>query len=73
MMRDFSNEASPHESVKKIGSSQIIKYLDLSRFKIEKCKNLTNGRQHNHKHCRYFHTDKDQRRALDYTGYSQLV
>lgn len=67
-MRDGS-----YEGVKKQGASQIIKYLDLSRFKIEKCKNLTNGRQHNHKHCRYFHTDKDQRRVLDYSGYGQLV
>lgn len=55
------------QSVKKIGTSQIIKYLDLSKFKIEKCKNLTNGRQHNHKHCRYYHTIKDKRRILDYS------
>lgn len=54
----------PH---KKVGTSQIIKYLDLSKFKIEKCKNLTNGRQHNHKHCRYYHTIKDRRRILDYS------
>ena len=60
-------EEGTHQSAKKIGSSQIIKYLDLMRFKIEKCKNLTNGRQHNHKHCRYYHTDKDMRRVLDYS------
>jgi len=34
----------PHQSAKKLGLSQIIKYLELSKFKIEKCKNLTNGR-----------------------------
>jgi hypothetical protein len=27
----------PHESAKKLGLSQIIKYLDLSKFKIQKC------------------------------------
>jgi hypothetical protein len=70
---NFNQPLGPHESVKKIGLSQIIKYLDLSKFKIEKCKNLTNGRQHNHKHCRYYHTAKDKRRVLDYIGYSQIL
>lgn len=50
----------------KQGTSQIIKYIDLSKFKIEKCKNLANGRQHNIKHCRYYHTLKDRRRLLDF-------
>ena len=53
--------------------SQIIKYLDLSKFKTEKCKNLTNGKQHNHKHCRYYHTIKDRRRALDYQRVNQII
>lgn len=47
---------------------QIVKFLDLTKFKNEKCKNLTNGKQHNHKHCRYYHTIKDRRRLLDYSS-----
>jgi len=43
-----------------------VKYLDLAKFKTEMCKNM-NVKQHNHKHCRYFHSIKDQRRLLDYT------
>ena len=48
-------------------TSQLVKFLDLNKFKVEKCRNLTNGKQHNHKHCRYYHTIKDKRRLLDYS------
>jgi len=45
----------------------------LSRFKTERCKNLTNGKQHNHKHCRYFHTIKDRRRLLEFDNLAAVV
>ena len=55
------------EAARKQGTSQIIKYLDLSLFKIEKCKNFASGKQHNIKLCRYYHTVNDRRRELDYS------
>jgi len=39
----------------------------LAIFKIEKCKNFENGKLHNIKHCRYYHTLKDRRRELDFS------
>ena len=54
----------------KVSQQQYVKFLDLSKFKVEKCRNLTNGKQHNHKHCRYYHTIKDKRRLLDYSNVS---
>jgi hypothetical protein len=39
----------------------------LAIFKIEKCKNFENGKLHNIKHCRYYHTLKDKRRELDFS------
>ena len=53
-------EATANEK-RQVAECQRIKFLDLAKFKVEKCRNLASGKQHNHKHCRYFHTDKDQR------------
>lgn len=73
--KDISREQACklQQMQKQQGASQIIKYIDLSKFKIEKCKNLANGRQHNIKHCRYYHTLKDRRRILDYQFMSRGI
>jgi hypothetical protein len=42
--KNEEDEEEPHKTIKKIGTSQIIKYLDLSIFKIEKCKNSAIGK-----------------------------
>ena len=34
---------------------------------MEMCKNFERGKQHNVKLCRYFHAERDFRRALDYS------
>ena len=67
--QESSNELTldPHESTICTHIAQTIKHLDLTKFKIEQCKNLANGKQHNHKHCRYYHTLKDIRRPMDYS------
>lgn len=64
---DEKRVAELTQAAKKQGTSQIIKYLDLSLFKIEKCRNFMIGKQHNIKLCRYYHTPKDRRRALDFS------
>ena len=38
----------------------MLKYLDLERFKVEQCQISS---QHNHKHCKNYHTIKDRRRS----------
>ncbi|CDW73819.1 zinc finger ccch type domain containing protein [Stylonychia lemnae] len=43
--------------------NEIIRHLILSNFKTDPC-NIQH--QHNHKHCRFYHTIKDKRRKLDY-------
>ncbi len=40
-------------------NGEIIKHLDLDKFKVEQCQINT---QHNHKHCIFYHTIKDSRR-----------
>jgi len=60
LIQKIENDQNNHSN------SNLVKYLDLNKFKVEKCKNLSNGKQHNHKHCRYYHTLKDKRRILNY-------
>lgn len=62
----------PTHSKRPMTECQRIKFLDLAKFKVEKCRNLASGKQHNHKHCRYFHTLRDQRRELDFASVYEL-
>lgn len=63
-----SSQCTPAEHYQFDSRPQVfVKYLDLSKFKIDLCKNLALGKQHNHKHCRYYHSIKDRRRILDFS------
>ncbi|EWS71586.1 zinc finger CCCH type domain protein (macronuclear) [Tetrahymena thermophila SB210] len=67
-----NNNSNSNNNTLLAGNSQVIntkplqEHLELSNFKVEPCQN-TNA--HNHKQCKYYHTQRDKRRqGVNYTS-----